>query len=102
MAGDRGARGFFTLPGIRARILRMIIEHPKRVGRKGGFMVRSWVAVAMAAIALHTMAGSAWAQKPARLPGEDEGGFIQWGVAVGLMILIMASAFINPKRSHLT
>ncbi len=80
----------------------MINEQPKRFGRKGGFMVRSWAAVAMATVSLHTMAGSAWAQKPARLPGEDEGGFIQWGVAIGLMIVIMASAFINPKRSHLT
>ena len=80
----------------------MINEQPKQFGRKGGFTVRSWVTVAITTITLHTMAGSAWAQKRAVLPGDDEGGFIQWGVAIGLVIVIMASAFINPKRSHLT
>ena len=100
--GDRSSRFFFTGPGIEARIVVMINEQPQQVGQKGGFMVHSWVTVAMTTATLHFMAGSAWAQKSARLPGEDEGGFLQWSVAVGLMVVIMAAAFINPKRSHLT
>lgn len=41
-----------------------------------------------------------WAQEPGALPKEDK-GIVQWVVAVGLILLICASAFLNPKRSHL-
>lgn len=44
---------------------------------------------------------SALAQSPARLPGEDK-GWVQWLIALGILVLISASAFLNPKRSHLT
>ena len=42
---------------------------------------------------------TAWAQAPARLPNEDK-GIVQWLVAIGIVVLIAAAAFLNPKRSH--
>ena len=47
------------------------------------------------------LATVAAAQSSTRVPGED-GGILQWGIAVGLCIVVCATAFINPKRSHLT
>ena len=54
----------------------------------------------LAALLMHTLASSAWAQKLVKAP-EDEGGVIQWIVTAGVVIVIGASAFLNPKRSHL-
>ena len=54
----------------------------------------------VALVALHLMAGPAWAQRPARLPGDDK-GFMQWLIAVGITILVCIPAFMNPKRTHL-
>lgn len=39
-------------------------------------------------------------QEPGQLPNTDK-GIVQWLVALGLVILICASAFLNPKRTHL-
>jgi hypothetical protein len=52
-------------------------------------------------LAVHLLAATAWAQKLGRIPDED-GGWLQWIVAAGLAVVILLSAFINPKRSHLT
>ena len=48
----------------------------------------------------HFGAAAAWAQEPATLPNQDS-GVVQWLVAAGLAALICATAFLNPKRSHL-
>jgi len=45
-------------------------------------------------------ASTVLAQKPAGL-AKDEGGVIPWLIAGGIVILVCATAFINPKRSHL-
>ena len=50
-------------------------------------------------IALHLTSVAAWAQRPGALPKEDK-GFLQWGVGLGLAVLICATAFLNSKRSH--
>lgn len=47
------------------------------------------------------LATVAAAQTPTRVPGEDA-GLLQWGIGLGLCIVVCATAFINPKRSHLT
>ncbi len=39
------------------------------------------------------------AQEPAKLPNDDNGVW-QWVVAFALTALILAGAFLNPKRSH--
>lgn len=48
----------------------------------------------------HFGAAAAWAQEAATLPNQDS-GVVQWLVAAGLAGLILATAFLNPKRSHL-
>lgn len=45
-------------------------------------------------------ASTAWAQRPTKPPGDDS-VTMQWSIAIGLMVVICVSAFINPKRSHL-
>lgn len=52
-------------------------------------------------LGLHLLAESASAQTPATVPGEDS-GYLQWAIAVGLSLVVCATAFLNPKRSHLT
>ena len=47
------------------------------------------------------LASPAMAQERATLPGED-GGALQWGVALGLAVVVLLTGFLNPKRSHLT
>jgi hypothetical protein len=42
----------------------------------------------------------AFAQEPAKLPKDDK-GILQWVIALGLAIVVLVSAFMNPKRSHL-
>jgi len=41
-----------------------------------------------------------YAQKPTKAP-EGESVTLQWAIALGLMVIIGISAFLNPKRSHL-
>lgn len=55
-----------------------------------------WLAIT----ALLFISAPADAQIPAKLPGEDN-GWLQWGVAIGLAVVICISGFINSKRSHL-
>lgn len=61
------------------------------------------VAVRMvpSAMMAHAMGSVAIAQTPATLPGED-GGWLQWLVGVGVVVVIVITGFLNPKRSHLT
>ena len=80
MAAMRGHRRFWT----RCRSLRSV--------RRG------WLAAGVL-LAMHATAGSAWAQNAVRLPEEDK-GLVQWAVALGIIILICISAFMNPKRTH--
>jgi len=54
----------------------------------------------IAAIIVHGLAVSAWAQKPIK-PPEDDGGVLPWVVAAGIAVVICVTAFLNPKRSHL-
>jgi len=49
--------------------------------------------------AMHFATASAWAQKPATLPGID-GGVVQWVVAGGILLIMCVAGFLNPKRSH--
>ncbi len=60
----------------------------------------TWL-IAGGAVAVHLMAATAWAQRHARVP-KDESGMLPWGIAAGLAVVICVSAFLNPKRSHLT
>lgn len=46
------------------------------------------------------MAGEAFGVQDARLTGEDK-GILQWLIAFGVVVLMAAIAFLNPKRSHL-
>lgn len=52
-------------------------------------------------LVVHLLSTTAWAQRPGRLPNED-GGLLQWVIAVALSVVICAPALLNPKRSHLT
>lgn len=55
---------------------------------------------ALPVAAFMVLASSALGQEPGRLANTDK-GIVQWAVAIGLMILICAAAFMNPKRTHL-
>lgn len=79
----------------------MIKNRKTRVGEGVRRIGRTWIVVGGAAMAVHSTAGVAWAQKRAALPGED-GGWMQWVITVTIAVVVYASAFINPKRSHLT
>lgn len=61
---------------------------------------RRWGLIA-AGLAVHLAAGTAWAQRASRVV-DDDSGLLQWGITVGLAVVICITAFINPKRSHLT
>jgi hypothetical protein len=50
---------------------------------------------------VHVAAASALAQQPARLP-EGGSGVLQWVIAAGIGVIVCITAFLNPKRSHLT
>ncbi len=63
---------------------------------------RGWLRVGGGALTAHLiMAATVWAQKPGRIP-DDDSGWLQWGIAVAIAIIVCVTAFINPKRSHLT
>ena len=62
---------------------------------------RSIWLIAAGGAAMHLAAATVWAQKPGRVPNEDN-GWLQVGIALGLAVVICATAFLNPKRSHLT
>jgi hypothetical protein len=51
-------------------------------------------------VALCLSDGVAFAQQAARLPDED-GGLLQWAIAAGIAGVVLVTAFLNPKRSHL-
>lgn len=42
----------------------------------------------------------AWAQAPGKA-AEEESSWLVWAVFVGAGLLILATGFMNPKRSHL-
>ena len=67
--------------------------------RKDCTRLRPGLVKAGAIIALHLTSAAAWAQRGVALPNEDK-GFLQWGVGLGLGVLICVSAFLNSKRSH--
>ena len=50
--------------------------------------------------ALLVIEGVARAQTTTNVP-EDDGGMLQWGVALGIAVLVVLTGFLNPKRSHL-
>lgn len=43
----------------------------------------------------------AWAQKVGSLAKNEGSGILPWAIALGVIIVAAATAFINPKRSHL-
>lgn len=57
--------------------------------------------IGIVALGLHLLAASAAAQTRANLPNED-GGILQWGIAVGVIVVIALTGFLKSKRSHLT
>ena len=61
------------------------------------FLMTSGAAYAVQAL----FAATARAQAPATLPGED-GGLLQWVVAIGIALVVCLAAFLNAKRSHMT
>ncbi len=75
-----------------------------RRGRNVGRLATAYrrrLAVGGGVLAVHLLAATAWAQKHGRIP-DDDGGWLQWVVAAGLAVVVLLSAFINAKRSHLT
>lgn len=69
-------------------------------GRSESPVKHVWLKTIVAAVAVHAVAVSAWAQKPAKLT-EDESGVMQWVIAAGIAVVICVTAFLNPKRSHM-
>ena len=55
---------------------------------------------AAAMVALHATAGSVFAQTTPTLPPE-EGGWIKWAIAGGVLAVVCLVGFLNAKRSHL-
>ncbi|MBI4718302.1 MAG: hypothetical protein HY763_10890 [Planctomycetes bacterium] len=62
---------------------------------------RCHVVGGLAALFIHLGGSSAWAQRPAALPNEAS-ALTPWLVAAGVAVVIGFSAFLNPKRSHLS
>ena len=62
---------------------------------------RPLLAAGVIGLGVHLLASSASAQTPGNVPGEDA-GFLQWVIALGLCVVVCATAFLNPKRSHMT
>lgn len=60
----------------------------------------AWRAGAMPLATVLLFSSTVVGQEPGQLPNTDK-GIVQWLVALGLVILICASAFLNPKRTHL-
>ena len=56
-------------------------------------------AVCVFAVCVLCLTGTVVAQTPARLPPADK-GFLHWIVGLGVVLLIAAAAFLNPKRTH--
>jgi len=50
---------------------------------------------------LHGLAGSVFAQDQGRLANEDS-GLLPWLITGGLIVIVCITAFINPKRTHLS
>lgn len=75
----------------------------QKAGKTVGRHCSRAIALGIAAgfLAMDLMAATAWAQKQGRVPNED-GGWLQWGIAAGLVVVVCVPAFLNPKRSHLT
>lgn len=48
---------------------------------------------------MNGLASVAFAQNPARLPGEA-GATLPWAITLGIVAVVGAAAFLNPKRSH--
>jgi glycosyltransferase involved in cell wall biosynthesis len=62
---------------------------------------RPWI-VLLVGLAVQFAGASAWAQRPVHQMPEEESSLLPWGIALGLAAIICLSAFLNPKRSHLT
>lgn len=70
-------------------------------GKRGSAFAAIGLRLSAATMAAVGFALPAVAQKPARLPDEG-GGALPWLVAGGIVVIICLSAFLNPKRSHLS
>lgn len=80
----------------------LVYDHSGKNGTAGGVgRVRGRCAARLTAMltALAGLALPAAAQVPARLPEEDK-GLLQWVVMLGILVLLAAAAFMNPKRTH--
>lgn len=66
---------------------------PKKKGWRGTLALVTFVGV------VHLATAPVLAQAPGRLPGEDSGVW-QWVVGLGLVAVVVAASFINPKRTH--
>lgn len=75
-------------------------EKDRKLRGQSGRLVRWWSAV-LAAGAFHFFADVAMAQKRANLP-DDEGFVIRYGVLAAVVVVIGLTAFLNPKRTHLS
>lgn len=51
-------------------------------------------------VPLLVIARVAHAQTTTNVP-DDDGGMLQWGVALGIAVLVVLTGFLNSKRSHL-
>jgi hypothetical protein len=54
----------------------------------------------LAAVPLLPWAAPALAQNEGRISA-DGGGFLQWVIAIGIILVVCGIAFLNAKRSHL-
>lgn len=73
----------------------------RRIRGGGDLMRRAYRTSFAVGLLVHLAAPAAWAQAPGRLPNEDS-GYLQWGIALGAAVVVLLSAFLNPKRSHLS
>lgn len=59
--------------------------------------------IAVSSILLgHLFAAPLFAQRPVRQMPDEDSGMAQWGLAVGIGVIVCLSAFLNSKRSHLS
>ncbi len=70
-------------------------EIGKNIRRVGGYRLGLLGAAAM----LHLASAAAFAQRPSA-PPRDAGSLFPWIVVVGVALLTVGIAFLNPKRSH--
>jgi hypothetical protein len=71
-----------------------------RIQKTARRLMKRWGAPALAVAASLLSTAEAFGVQDTRLTGEDK-GILQWLLAFGIVVLMAAVGFLNPKRSHL-